>query len=361
MLATAVDSRILAAVPPSLPTPLAVLVWSGDSPTLRYLPVPEPGLVIGRELLPDNADDRLSRQHAKLTWDGRQFEITDLGSRNGTHLAAAPLIHRSAKTTPRAVLRTGRTIFVLTYDTVPTAPLEVHVHDGLVVGPTSYHSYQRMLQATTHRRHQTFIGEHGTGKTRYARTLAKRMGEATAVFDPSVHAIGLEKVIGKATTIVIEQLGKLGDAHRTALRQLLATRPEIRILATSTAPLADVGVPPDLIAALGDQPIRLAPLRERYDELPTLLAMTLANVEPTLIVHSTLVEASLSRPWPSNLHDFLSQLQICANSVANQGKSHIRGDDLSSEAGQLMMGPPTIQTGAQQTIANMLRKPHRED
>ena len=313
-------------------------------------------MVVGRELLPDSADDRLSRQHAKITWDGRQFEITDLGSRNGTNLGAAPLIHRSAKATPRAVLRTGRTIFVLIHDRVPTVPLETVSHDGVVVGPSTFHAYQALLQAAGNRQPVVITGEPGTGKTRYARVLAKRMAEPTAIFDPSVHAIAMDRVIGKATTIIIEQIGKLGDAHRTALRNLLAARRDVRIIATSTAPLAEVGVPVDLIAALNGHTIHLPPLRERYDELPTLLAQTLAAVEPTLLVHSTLIEASLLRPWPSNLHDFLSQLQICAHSVANQGKTHIRGEDLSSEAGQLMMGPPTVQTGAQQTIANMLRK-----
>ncbi len=362
MLATLTDSRILQTVPhPPAMLPLAVLVWSGDMPALRYLPVPDAGMTIGRELLPDSADDRLSRQHAKLTWDGRQFEITDLGSRNGTNLAAAPLIHRSAKATPRAVVRTGRTIFVLTYEHVPTVPLETVSHDGLVVGPSTFHAYQALLHAATNRAPVVITGESGTGKTRYARLLAKRLAEPTAIFDPSVHAIAMDRVIGKATTIIIEQIGKLGDAHRTALRSLLATRPDVRIIATSTVPLAEVGVPADLIAALVGHTIHLAPLRERYDELPTLLAQTLATVEPTLVVHSTLVEASLLRPWPSNLHDLLSQLQICAHSVANQGKTHIRGEDLSSEAGQLMMGPPTIQTGAQQTIANMLRKSRPEE
>ncbi|MBP9084650.1 MAG: FHA domain-containing protein [Kofleriaceae bacterium] len=318
-------------------------------------------MTIGRELLPDTDDDRLSRRHAQLTWDGRQFEITDLGSRNGTNLAATPLIHQSAKATPRAVVRTGRTIFVLNFDSVPNVPLETVSHDGLVVGPSTFHAYQAMLQAATNRQHVLITGEAGTGKTRYARLLAKRMAEPTAIFDPSVHAIAMDRVIGKATTIIIEQIGKLGDAHRIALRNLLATRTDVRIIVTSTAPLAEVGVPADLIAALAGPTIHLPPLRERFDELPTLLAQTLATVEPTLVIHATLVEASLLRPWPSNLHDLLSQLQICAHSVANQGKTHIRGEDLSNEAGQLMMGPPTIHAGAQQTIANLLRKSRPEE
>ncbi len=362
MLATLIDSRILPTVSEtSAMLPLAVLVWSGDGPALTYLPVADAGITIGRELLPDSADDRLSRQHAKITWDGRQFEITDLSSRNGTHLAGAPLIHRAAKATPRAVVRTGRTIFVLCYAPLPSSPLETVVIDGLVVGPSTFHAYHALLHAATDRQPVVITGESGTGKTRYARLLAKRMAEPTAIFDPSVHAIAMDRVIGKATTIVIEQIDKLNDAHRTTLRNLLATRNDVRIIATSTAPMAQVDVPPDLMAALAGHTIHLAPLRERYDELPTLLAQTLAAVEPTLIVHSTLIEASLLRPWPANLHDFLSQLQICAHSVANQGKTHIRGEDLSSDAGQLMMGPPTIQTGAQQTIANMLRKSRPEE
>jgi transcriptional regulator of acetoin/glycerol metabolism len=340
--------------------PCAVLLWSGDGPMLRYVSIPTTGLVLGREVFPESTDDRLSRQHAKLMWNGRQFEITDLGSRNGTSLAGAPLVHRSATAAARAVVRTGRTVVLLSATAAPALPHQVDIVDGIVVGVSSRSAFQGLLKAASHRKHVCILGEHGTGKTLYARAIAKRSGDAVAIFDPSVHAIPFDRVIGKATTIIVEQIGKIGENNRAALRVMMKHRPEVRVVCTSTVGLQDAGVPDDLRAQLEQQTIQLAPLRDRFDELPVFLRNTVHSVEPSLHIHSTLAEASLLRPWPSNLHDFLAHLQRCAQSVAAQGKSHIRGDDLATEAGQLMMGAPTIQTGAQQTMMTALRASKRK-
>ena len=48
--------------------------------------IPAPELILGREPgLPGTIDDAsVSRRHARLSWDGSEASLTDLGSKNGT-------------------------------------------------------------------------------------------------------------------------------------------------------------------------------------------------------------------------------------------------------------------------------------
>src|SRR5512143_3761297 len=98
----------------SAPVPGVVVVWSGAQPTVQVFRIPAAGgLVIGRELLVNTTDDRISRQHARILWKDRRFVVTDLGSRNGTYAGGHALIDREVTVTPPSVVRTGRTVSVL--------------------------------------------------------------------------------------------------------------------------------------------------------------------------------------------------------------------------------------------------------
>src|SRR5262245_26071015 len=62
------------------PAPGALLVFSG-APLARVLPLAGSRLALGRDAL---HDDRVSREHAVVEWEGGAFSVRDLGSRNGT-------------------------------------------------------------------------------------------------------------------------------------------------------------------------------------------------------------------------------------------------------------------------------------
>ena len=87
------------ASPASTPVPGAVVVWTGATPTIQAFRVPASGLVIGRELLDNTTDDRISRQHARVAWRDNRFVVTDLGSRNGTYAGGNPLVDREVTVT----------------------------------------------------------------------------------------------------------------------------------------------------------------------------------------------------------------------------------------------------------------------
>src|SRR5262252_6996777 len=96
--------------------PGVVVVWSGAAPSVQVYRIPASGLVIGRELLGNTTDDRISRQHARVVWRDRRFVVTDLGSRNGTYAGGHALVDREVTVTPPSVVRTGRTVSVLLED-----------------------------------------------------------------------------------------------------------------------------------------------------------------------------------------------------------------------------------------------------
>ena len=80
--------------PPSNAAETRLQITTGDATTGRLMPFTGPSLVIGRDrecalVLEDN---RASRQHARIDFDGHQYTITDLNSTNGTFLSGAQLL-----------------------------------------------------------------------------------------------------------------------------------------------------------------------------------------------------------------------------------------------------------------------------
>jgi hypothetical protein len=102
-----------------------LIVRQGPQPGQRFS-LTKPTIVIGREAGNDVVinDPQISRRHASLTWDGRQFIIQDLGSANGT------FVNRVRLTAPRAlqqgdVIGLGSTVLLAFQATLPVvSPVE---------------------------------------------------------------------------------------------------------------------------------------------------------------------------------------------------------------------------------------------
>src|SRR5882724_2410311 len=146
------------------PVPGAVVVWTGAAPTLQAFRIPAAGLVIGRELIENTTDDRISRQHARIAWRDRRFVVTDLGSRNGTYAGGNPLVDREVTVTAPSVVRTGRTVSVLLDDIRRfQGTAMATVHDALV-GPSTAPVWRAVEQAALAGENVLILGEPGTGK-----------------------------------------------------------------------------------------------------------------------------------------------------------------------------------------------------
>src|SRR5215475_4159446 len=193
------------------PVPGALVIWTGAAPTIHAFRIPPGGLVLGRELLASTSDDRISRQHARVTWSDRRFVVTDLGSRNGTYTGGNPLVDREVTVTAPSVVRTGRTVSVLLDDIRRFEGAAIGSAYDAVVGPSTAPLWRTIEQAAQAGENLLILGEPGTGKGKMARGYARARGRHEAVFNPEVQAVPLERVVSAATeTLILEQVGKLG-------------------------------------------------------------------------------------------------------------------------------------------------------
>lgn len=106
--------------PPPLPAWTAtarLIARSGDGRTTTY-PLRTPETTIGRRA--DNgvvvASDHVSRYHARMSWDGQQYVIEDLGSKNGTFVGGEPVTERRPLQHGDIVTLAGLTDMALTFD-----------------------------------------------------------------------------------------------------------------------------------------------------------------------------------------------------------------------------------------------------
>jgi transcriptional regulator of aromatic amino acid metabolism len=342
----------------SAPAPGAVVVWSGATPTIQAFRIPAAGLILGRELLDQTTDDRISRQHARVAWRDNRFVVTDLGSRNGTYTGGHPLVDREVTVTPPSVVRTGRTVSVLLADVRPFEGGTISSTQDAIVGPSTAPLWREVEAIAAAGMNLLVLGEAGSGKGRMARGYARARNRPDIVFNPTIQAVPLERVVGPSIeTLILEQVGKLGLHNVATLVKLLDTRPALRVATTAIAPLEQVGLSPELAARLSTRTIRLPPLRERPDEMAFLVHDAVRGAEPALQIHSTLLEVCLLRPWPGNSRELIAEVSRCAHSVAAQGKNNIRGEDLDNDAGHMMVGAPTINAAVQPThVGKVVRR-----
>jgi DNA-binding NtrC family response regulator len=344
------------------PLPGAVVVWTGAAPTIQAFRIPPAGLVIGRELLDNTTDDRISRQHARVAWRDNRFIVTDLGSRNGTYAGGNPLVDREVTVTAPSVVRTGRTVSVLLEDIRRFEGAAIASEHDAIIGPSTAPLWRAVEEAARAGDNLLILGEPGTGKGRLARGYARTRNRHEAVFNPTIQAVPLERVVSAAAeTLILEQVGKLGAQNLATLVALIERR-SLRFVTTATVQLEYLGLAPELAAALSTRSIMVPPLRDRPDEMAFLVNDAVRGAEPALQIHSTLLEACLLRPWPGNARELIAEVSRTAHTVAAQGKNNIRGEDLDNDAGHLMVGAATLNAAVGATALSKprpKRKPSR--
>src|SRR6188474_1355657 len=232
------------------PVPGIVVVWTGAAPTIQTYRVPAGGLVLGRELLEHTTDDRISRQHARVAWRDRRFIVTDLGSRNGTYTGGNALLDREVTITAPSVVRTGRTVSVLLDDIRRFEGAEITSEHDAVVGPSTAPLWRSVNEAAERGDNLVILGEPGTGKGRMARGYARTRNRREAVFNPTIQAVPLERVVSAVTeTLILEQVGKLGLADLATLEKLVA-RPDLRFVTTAVTQLENLSLAPEVTTVL---------------------------------------------------------------------------------------------------------------
>ncbi len=355
------------------PIPGVIIVWSGDGPTLRALRLPSLGLILGRELLgPKTTDDRISRQHARVRWNGTAFAITDLGSRNGTYVGGSLVSENEVTVTAPCVLRTGRTVSVLVGDVRPYEDGEVVQSPDGVVGPrrAAVHDVLRKMAADSDA--VMIVSETGAGvdaavtiyhsasgggelveieASKLDATSSKRWWAGAGMVPP-------EACSAHGGTLVIHELSALDADGQAALSAILGTgelhkhEVDARVIAVcdpeEVEPLrlaVQAGTfRDDLWRRLSPHRLDIPPLRQCSEELPHWVVSRVRDIVPELSVHSTLIEACLLRPWPGNIDELRHEIAAAAILARDGGKRSVRGDHLDGDAGMLIAlgGPATL-------------------
>jgi transcriptional regulator of acetoin/glycerol metabolism len=344
--------------------PGIIVVWTGSTPTLRVFPIDDTGLILGRELVGVTSDDRISRQHARITIRKNagtdpgvhRFVVTDLASRNGTFVSGQALVDRELTVTSPAVVRTGRTVAIVLDDIRRFAGGQVATRGDTLVGPSSLPCWTATEAAAAASENLLLLGEEGVGKSRLAEHYAETRGRRIARFNPTVHDMAVERVVKEAETLLLEEPGRLLAVHHEALIKLLEQRSQLRVVTSASNKLEQLAVPPPLASRLSTRVCEVPPMRQRPEELPYLVAHAVGTATPGVSIHSTLIEVALLRPWPGNTRELTAAVTRAAHEVASQGKNNLRGEDLDTEAGYLMAGAPTINASVQPTMMGARRR-----
>lgn len=287
--------------------PGVLVVWTGSEPVSRAFRISEGGLVLGRELVGDTDDDRLSRQHVHVESIGSRFEVEDLSGRGATY-AGGRAVEGRVQVPERTVVRTGRTVSVLVGDIRPYEGVPVTRRQQLVSGALTRTLHAELAAAAVARAHVVITGAGGSGRG----YLARRYRDLLATPDDTLLE---ENVSGPGADKVDERLA------------MLVSVPSRRIVMT----VNDLSsLHPRLEAWLREAArwFALPALRDRPDELAAIVHDTIRARGAALTCHASLVECCLIASRDLGL--LVGDLELTASTVLERGETMIRAETLRS-------------------------------
>ena len=87
----------------------------------------------------------------------------------------------------------------------------------------------------------------------------------------------------------------------------------------------------DLYVRIARPVVALPPLRERREEIPSLVARELLSAR--LAPHASLIEACLVRAWPGNVRELIVEVSAAGRALQAPGDGRVRASDLGPTAG----------------------------
>lgn len=332
------------------PVPGLVLVWASGHPTCCTFDARTP-LVLGRTGTTPIDDRRISRRHVEVEWPGTQWRVRDLGSSNGTFVDDQAVSMMNA-TSPR-VLRAGGALFLFEPDILRFDGREDLREGDDVLGPSMLRAKSDAIEAASAEKSLLVTGERGTDKKRVAEwyhRLGPRSHGKLVVLNcatlppepPEALLFGTEG--GAHWGARARSNGLFRDAHKGVLyldavtdlpfdfqAKLLravenkevtpygSTRPmpaDTCIVSATNVDMQEAvragRFKHHLLPRLAQREVRLPPLRERREEIPFLIAHTLAKVMDTPPPSVAFVEACLLRHWHRNVRELVLAVERAA-------------------------------------------------
>jgi transcriptional regulator of acetoin/glycerol metabolism len=363
--------------------PGLLVIWAGSTAVAQVLHMPLGKLVLGRGTQPELFvdDDRVSREHCRVEFDGGIWSVTDLGSRNGTFSNGLRLESPSiANDGP--LLRIGRTLIRAVEDVRPYSA-GVRLEDGgLVLGGLMKRAWAEIELAAHAGSTLCLRGESGSGKELAARAfhqascgassaqpfiavncaavpegLAERLlfGARRGAYSGASGDVQGYLQAAHGGSLFLDEIAELDLRVQAKLLRVLetrevlalgATKPESVDLRVCVAAHADLREEvqagrfrEDLFYRVGRPEVRIAPLRERHDELPFLIQAEIRRAHAALGASVRLVEACALRPWPGNVRELLGEIRRAAHRALRTAKSSVDLEELDVAAGVRLSDP----------------------
>lgn len=323
-------------------------------------------------------DEWVSRGHVRIRFEGSHWQLTDVGSKNGTLVNGVRVM--SAPLSDGDVLTIGRTFWVFrdrqlhgTFD--PLAGLETAGDQG--ADPSTLHTFFAPLTASFHRLRQVatspvsilVTGETGTGKEIVSRAIhreSRRTGPFVAVNCGALPKSLIEAELfgvkrgaytgatedrpgliraASGGTLFLDEIGDLQLEAQAVLLRVLEEREvtpvggtspskvDLRVVAAThrdlDAMVQDGTFRQDLLARLAGFRIHLPPLAARREDLGGIFGAALRRAAPELAERLTL-ERELSQwlfqhTWPGNVRELV---QLVSTLVAVAAGNELRRADV---------------------------------
>jgi transcriptional regulator with GAF, ATPase, and Fis domain len=374
------DTQDRASQPGGRAEPGVVLVFGSSGPTMIAARVPKDGLELGRASFGGalDSDDRVSRNHVRVTRSGDAFLVEDAGSRNGTRLGGEAL-ERPSVAAHGAIVRFGRSIIVLVSDVRPFEQPRPIDDGALIVGPTLRAAHAAVKLAAAESPTLLLHGESGSGKELAAKLFhdaSGRTGPLVAVNCAAIPAGLAERLLFGAKkgaysgaddaegyvqsahdgTLFLDEVAELDAAVQSKLLRAIETH-EALPLGASKPRKVDVrfvfathrdlrgeaqrgAFRQDLYYRIARPLVVVPALRDRKEDVPWLVARAVtarqrgADSDAELRVHPSLVEACLLRTWPGNVRELVAEVKQAALRAKSAGRDEVTSAELGDDAGR---------------------------
>jgi len=363
--------------------PGLLVIWAGGAPAAQVLHMPAGKLVLGRGTRPELFldDDRVSREHCRIEFDGAAWLVSDLASRNGT-FSNGVRVESSTAESQGPLLRVGRTLIRAVDDVRPYSAGVRLEGGGLVLGGLMKRAWAEIELAAHAGSTLCLRGESGSGKELAARAfheasygtaspapfiavncaavpegLAERLlfGARRGAYSGATGDVQGYLQAAHGGSLFLDEIAELDLRVQAKLLRVLetrevlalgATRPERVDLRVCVAAHADLRAQvqagrfrEDLFYRVGRPEVRIAPLRERSDELPYLIQAEIQRTHAALGASVRMIEACAVRPWPGNVRELLGEVRRAAHRALRAGKNCVDLPDLDVAAGVRLSEP----------------------